>query len=126
MQLGRGLGVGARRDLRAVVDDRDARPEAREDLRELEPDGACAHDEQRFRNLLELERADVVDPVDVLDAGDARHRRSRSGRDENALGGQLALAHSHRRRVHERRLAWDDLVAGVRQHVDPALLRTAK
>src|SRR5206468_1457114 len=47
-------------------------------------------------------------------------------RDEDALGRQLALADEHRLRVRERRLARDDLVAGVRQHLDPALLRAAK
>ena len=45
---------------------------------------------------------------------------------EDALGRQLALADAHRPRVSERRLAGDELVPGVRQHVDPALLRAAK
>ena len=45
VQLQRGFGVGTRCDLLSVVDDRHARAEAREDLRELEPDRTCADDE---------------------------------------------------------------------------------
>ncbi len=85
LELVRRFGVGACRDLRPVVDDRHARAEAREDLRELEPDRPGADDEQRLRDLLELERTDVVDPVDVLDARERAvppcASRSRSGCD---------------------------------------------
>jgi hypothetical protein len=45
-QGGRGFGVGERRDPVGRVDDRHARAEARERLAELEPDRACADDEQ--------------------------------------------------------------------------------
>src|SRR4051794_19324913 len=69
LQLTSRLSVCACRDLRAAVHDRHARPEAREDLRELEPDRPRADDEQRLRHFVELERADMVEPRDALDPG---------------------------------------------------------
>ena len=69
VELVRRFCVCARRDLRVAVDDRHARAEAGEDLRELEADRAAADDEQRLGYLLELERGHVVDPIDLLDPG---------------------------------------------------------
>ena len=86
-----GLLVGARRDAVGALDDRHARAEPREDLRELEPDGPAANDEQRLRELGQLERGDVVDPVDVVDALDRRHRGPRAGRDQDSVGAQLLI-----------------------------------
>ena len=74
-ELGGRVGVAPRRDAAVAVDDRDTRAEARERLRELEPDGARADDQQRRGELGELERRHVIEPVDRVEALDRRHGR---------------------------------------------------
>ena len=107
--------VGVRRDLVERVDDRHLRAETGERLAELEPDGAGADDQQGLGQLLELERADVVEPVDPFDAGNRRHGRSAAGRDEDALGRQLLVADANGLRVDERGRPGEHSVAGVLQ-----------
>ena len=114
--------VGARGDLRTVVDDRHPRAEAREDLRELESDRAAADDEQRFRHLFQLERADVVDPVDVLESGNRWHRGTTASGDQDLVGRQRLAVDANRLAVDERRLTGIHAVAGVPEQLDPALL----
>ena len=104
LQLARRLRVRACRDLRAAVHDRHARAEAREDLRELEPDRPRADDEQRLGHVVELERADVVEPVDVLDARDRRDGRAAAGGDEDPVG-RSARGRRRGRSAHRRTLA---------------------
>ena len=124
MQLFCRLGVCARGDLRSVTDDRHARAEPREDLRELQPDGARADYEQRLRDALELQCRDMVDPADVLDSGDRGHGRAAARRDQDPVGAQLAVADADGLLVDEGRLALDDRVL-LAQHLLPALLVAA-
>src|SRR4051812_1687485 len=103
LQLARRLSVGACRDLWAGVHDRHTRSEAREDLRELEPDGSRADDEQRLRHVVELERGDMVEPRDAVDPGNRWDGRAAAGGDEDLVAAQLALADEHRLRIDEAR-----------------------
>jgi predicted nucleic acid-binding protein len=68
--------------------------EAREGLRELEPDGAAAEHEHRLGQLLEVECSHVVDPV-LGETGDRRHLGARPGRDQDAVADELAPVDAH-------------------------------
>ena len=120
--LGRGVGVGARRDPVVVLDDRHGRAEPGERLRQLEPDRAAAEHEQRLRQLGQLERLDVVDPGNLVQAVDGRNGGARAGRDEDPVARELALPHAHRSGIGEARLAVDHLVARVDEALPPGLL----
>ena len=72
---------------------RHARTEAREDLRELQPDRTSAEHEHRFGQLFEIECAHVVDPI----FGEARNRRhggAGPARDQHAFADELAPVHA--------------------------------
>src|ERR671924_252110 len=125
-ELHRRVRVGARRDLVEGVDERDLRPEARVGLAELEADRARADDEQRRRQVGELECAHVVEPVDVLDPLDRRDGGARAGGDEHAPGRQLVIAPPERLRNGEARRALVRVEAGRTKVLDPLRLRLAQ
>src|SRR5205085_10884102 len=109
LKLGGGFAVLSAGDSSRRVHDRDARAEAREDLRELQADGTAADDEQRLRHTLQLERRHVVEVVDALDPRHRRHRRARAGCDQHAIAAELALTYTDGVLVEERALARHDL-----------------
>ena len=81
---GHGL-VLDRHETRQQLDDGHLAAEAAVDRRELDADGAAAHDDQRLRNLLEVNRLVAGDDARVIDL-DARHAaRRRAGRDDDLL-----------------------------------------
>ena len=58
-----------------ALDDRHLDPEAREDLRELDPDRAASKDDQRFWELLDLDRLAVGPVAHAVQPRDRWHRR---------------------------------------------------
>ena len=85
LELRRDRFVLNRHDTRQQLDDRDLAAEAPEDRRELDADGAAAHDGDRLRNLLQVDRFVAGDDSLAVDL-DARHAaRLRSGGDDDFL-----------------------------------------
>ncbi len=72
------LGVDARQDPVAALDERHPRADPREELRELAADRAAAEHGQRPGHLRRLGRLDVRPEVDRVEPRDRRDRRARS------------------------------------------------
>src|SRR6188472_2106037 len=86
--LGELLGrvhVLLRNQLREHLDDRDLRPEAAEDARELAADDAAAEDDEPPWNLRLREQSGRVDDARRVEAFDRRAQRVRAGRDDRLL-----------------------------------------
>ena len=121
--LGRRIAVVAECDPVDRVHDRHSGTEAGERLPELEPDGAAADDQQRLRQLGQLERRHVVEPRNVVDAVDGRDGGPRARCHEDPLGGENTAVDANALGVLERSDSVDDLVAGVGQASSPLILR---
>ena len=82
---GHGL-VLDRHEPRQQLDDRHLAAEAAVDRRELDADGAAAHDDERLRHLLQVDRLVAGDDALVIDL-DRRHAaRRRAGGDDDLFG----------------------------------------
>ena len=92
--------VEAAQDLLAAVDQRRLDAEAVEDAGELDGDVAAADDQDRGRQLLQMER--LVGGDGVLGAGQVRLHRMAAGGDQDGLGRDLAAVRGAGRRCWHR------------------------
>ena len=92
---------------------------AGEDLRQLDPDIAAAHDDQRTRLILKLQYGRAVVVAHRIEAGDVGHMAARAGGDDDFAGRDNLAADRQRARLGERRGAFQigDAVV-VRQDAD--------
>src|SRR5262249_13302400 len=111
------VGVLARQELTAAVDDGDPAAEAAEHLPELQADVPAAQDEQVLRQLSQLEDAlvgQVADPVEPRDGWDGWPG---AGVDEDALALQLLLADAEAVRPDEARVPAEKVQVRVLLHL---------
>ena len=93
----------------AASQHRDRAAEPAERLRHFQADRPGADDDEMRRQLGEIEDGFVGEIRTLVEAGDRRHRRRRSGRDDETARADFDIARRPRRcGVLERRVALDD------------------
>ncbi len=85
------IAIGAGQQARRHFDDGDGAAERRVHRSELEPDVAAADDEQRLRDVGQIERAGGIHHARIVHLQHRRHRRERSGRQNRVLERQRVL-----------------------------------
>ena len=101
------IAIGARQQARRHLDDGDGAAERGVDGAELEADVAAADDEERLRDVGQIERGGRVHHARIVDLQRRRNRGHRSGREHRVLELHGLLAAGHE--LHAQVVRVDDL-----------------
>ena len=101
------IAVGAGQQPRRHLDDGDGAAERRVDRAEFEADVAAADDEQRLRNVRQVERAGRIHHARVVHLEHRRNRRRRPGREDACSN--VSVSSSVHASCNRQRVRVDDL-----------------